>query len=741
MIKDGNYQFANYEDYVDKFVEVFTKFYGEQYRDKIKYRLDRVRYVPYYSLDYVSSYYVMLMSKYKDDLVKAFEQVSGVKATPEIADILWDAEDHASPLYTGLIDGEYLEKNYSFFKDDGRKAMLECREKAYKAFGLENDKDKFVKLAYYGKCYTKARKMVEEMHPCDVFTDVRKVTTNEDLMLKNFLNKVSHLYMNLSEHDRAIIHNEDFDMIDAEMLDCKYLLFHIDIHNAGYLQAFGSEAIKTIEDKKADIDTRIDLLKKRVKFYVFKADTLDILKFVTPEEVFGMGEVKDKADFIMRLANESDRLSAVYGEEELDPRLVDTIEVLRQEYSSLTEYGCLYNKNITRQYASGVHEPDKYSYITHMYNPNNKVDAVFNDVFMKEDDIYSPKGLNANFIHELGHVLSNLEGLLNEKEDRAIRRIGLSTAVASVNGNNQVENILYRDRSMDLEENINERLKKELVKIYEEMYPGDYMYKESDIVLPEREEMMPVYYDLWNLLTEDFYNYFKENIKKHRIDPDYNMYFEHAEYPATALEAIKAFVKDNYKKYKNPIDFSQSGVVDYRKVRELGVVVEAFRNNIATVLCESEFPLEKVEDFESEEFKALPKYLQNSIIDAYGKASLLFVDMRQDLSLLGRTPQDDIDRYDRYVNALKTGSEKQSEESATNVTVSQEPRTSNSAKTIIDNITQKVKKSTGKKQKSKKQKSKKQDNITKIKDVLKKAKEQVKKVTSKQQSQDDEMDK
>lgn len=648
MIKDGNYVFSDYKGYKDKFVNLFARFYGEEYRDIIQHRLDHATYVPYYSLDFISAYYIDLLYRYRDDLIKSFSQVSGLKkVTPEMADFIL-SEDRESRLYTGLVEGESLEKYYGYFQDSGREEMLKCREDGYKLFGLENDPDKFAKLQFYGKCYLKARKMVEDMHPCDVFSDMRRVTINEDLMLKHFLNQIDHKLIPLTARDRAIIHGENFDVLDVETLDCKNMLFHIDLRNPGYINAFTTESVKTIENSRADIKTRIDLLKRRVKYYVMKHGSTDILKCVTPEELFGRVEVANEIDFINRLVYESEGLSATMGGLEIDCKICDEIERLRKEYYDLTQYGCKYNQNIIKQYNGEYHDPTQHSYITHMYNIRRDPNRIRSDIFMLEDEVYAPKALNANFIHELGHVLTNHEYVVNVKGNRATKRMGIRTSMAGLTPSGKLDQKYYDEIvSMDLEENVNERLKVELEKLWEEMYPGDYMFKESDFILPDREDEMFVFYSFWNFLCDDFYTYFKENIKRHRIDPDYDMFFQHADLPATVLEAIRCYIKDSSKKHKKPLDFSPTGVVDYRLVRKLGRVVNEYRNVVSGALEDCDFPVEKVIDIGSEEFKKLPAYAQEKSIQLYREANMIFFDMLQDLELLGRKPMDDIERFER----------------------------------------------------------------------------------------------
>ena len=221
MIKDGNYYYLNFDEHKEKFIDVFTEYYGSEFAETIRNRINSITYVPFMKFDYVSSYYGKLMDKYKDEIIAEFKKISGHDVKKEDEDLIW--KDGGSSIFASEIDGHNLENCDFLF--EVKNEYLTIRDKVITALGLDKSADLVEQFKCEARNLKKALAEVEKRHPCQVFNDLERGIRNRNDSLQKFLVNVNKYFLNLSEHDIELINSPDFDTYDREDLNSKYLMF------------------------------------------------------------------------------------------------------------------------------------------------------------------------------------------------------------------------------------------------------------------------------------------------------------------------------------------------------------------------------------------------------------------------------------------------------------------------------------------------------------------------------------
>lgn len=638
MIKNGNYVYFDFDANKDKFKDVFTQVYGEKYRDAISRRLDTVQYIPYIEPTVVYEYYNQILNSHKDEIFGAFKKFMGLKSiSKDMAELLWSEKDLESPLVKCISEGENL-ANFPNQVDDeiNKKEMLRNRNKAYKVFGLTG-KNKLEKLQDIVRLLDKSMTLIGERHKCDVVRDIKRYQENKATSLQMYLTKLSKTGFPFTDKDREILAKPDIDFVDVHNLDCNRVLFNRNVGNPGLIYFFRSE-MDEILHKSEDVPSIEEILNGRMMYFLLNDPNLPKeFEYVTANEVFGKTKPVERIEYLNRLSRELVLIADNHPEYVLPSMLADEVEEYRNAYADGIYSGCKFAKNINKDYQANVHDPFESQWVTHLEHDNNIMGSPVNYIFFNESGNISAEGLLGNMIHELDHVVRRSETYLDKTGNMAVTRIGINTTARYNMGDGTVsEPVIWDADVMQVEENINERLSRELRKAFMEKY--GCVYGESDIKFRDQKEMTCLY-DEWDFITEDFFNHFKDAIIRHPLDQDYDMYFRNQNSPVTRKEEIMNAIREKYRRTVTPHAFSETGVVDFKKVAQIGELVRLFQKEVLPVFYDYNVDLS---DFQtrSGNFKTLPLDTRDFIDAIEEQTKAVYESMLADENAVAKYQQD-----------------------------------------------------------------------------------------------------
>lgn len=582
MIKNGNYEYFDFEAHKDKFKEVFVKVYGEKFRDVISNRLDTVQYIPYIEPTVVYEYYNQILNNHKDEIFGAFKKFMGLKTiSKEMADLLWSETTLESPLVRCISEGENLADYPNYASDEkDKKEMLKNRNKAYKLFGLTG-KNKLEKLQNIVRLLDKSMTLVGERHKCDVVRDIKRYQENKATSLQMYLTKLSKNGFPFTDKDREILAKPDIDFVDVHNLDCNRVLFDRNVGNPGLIYFFRSEANEVLQ-KGENVPQIEQILQYRMMYYLLNEPEIEKeFEYVTKDEVLGKVQPIERIEYLNRLGRELSIIQQKYPDYTISPELADSVEQYRQVYADGIYSGCKFAKNINKDYQRTVHDPFESEWVTYLEHDKDMMGAPVNYIFFNESGNKTPESLLGNLLHELNHVIRRSDSYLDKSGTMAITRIGIHTTARYNMGDGTVSDTVVWDPDiMQVEENINERISRVLKKVFMNKY--GCVYGDSDIKYRNQEEMTCLY-DEWDFITEFFYKHFKKSIYEHPLNSDFDMYFRYQNPPVTSKEAIVNSIKEKYRRTVTPNAFSETGKVDSKKVSQLGELVKVFREDVLPV--------------------------------------------------------------------------------------------------------------------------------------------------------------
>lgn len=612
MIEKGNYDFFDYDAHKGQFVEAFARVYGEEHRNEISRRLDTVQYIPYIEPTVVYEYYNQLINMHSDELIHEFKKLMGLKRVPrEMAEIIWSEEKLDSPLVFSIVFGTNLDdmSQFASMKDDLDDAR-DIREKAYKLFGLDGE-DKFERLKDIVRVLNRAMTIVGNRYPCDVVKDIRRYQENKVTALQMFLTKLNKSGFPFTQKDMDILAKPDIDFVDITGLDCNMILFNRNVGNPGLAYWFTSENQSKCVNGASPEEIE-EILKGRLQYWALNLDEgANAFKYVSAEEIMGKAKPRDVMDFIRRMEREVNELASTYQEEfNFTCELADGIEQYRKAYADGLYSGCKFVKNINRDYQDNVHDPFKSQWVTYMDNVQDAFGNPVNYIFFNESGNMTPKGLLGNLIHELGHVIRRSDPMYDEENGLDIERIGIHTTAKQLNDGKVGDYVIWDDQIMQLEENINERIRREVEKEFEELY--GIVMQDSDIPYLEQKEMACLY-DYWDFITEDFYNHFKDAILEHPLNLDFDMYYQYQNPPVSNKEAYTNLIKEKIRRFLTPNAFSSTGCVDRMKVSQLGNMIAYFQTQILPILEDHDVNLEEFKNQTGDTWRTLSLDVKDDI--------------------------------------------------------------------------------------------------------------------------------
>ncbi len=621
---DGNYEFLDFDKEKPKFIETFVKFYGEKYRDIITQRINKIEYVPYLDRDFVSGYYGKTLTDKRDELVSLFCLLGAFPHNPEMDDLIWDSENGGSNIIYALTGGADLAKRRTLIDADTRKKILDIRDKISDAFHMSKEPvQQYQDIRRLYTIYRRAVARLSKDNPCDIIQDAQRFYANCARMTKLFYQTIrTNQCFQFTPRDIATINKSDFANGDLLGMDSYGMLYTGTLDTPGLVEYFTSEnygKIASINQSSTVSPEVLELLFGQLKgAYIMGAKP----KYLTIDEIQAPGITFDQAN-IIKVLNEYNYQLKNYPSNFIDKDSADDIENTREIFASQLSSGCKFRSRLDKDLKSVWTHADNGDLQFCMYptyqgqNPNKPNTTIF----FNESEYYDNDVLLGNLIHEINHCVTHGRATKVVKNYSPVVKKG---ALGAVNkflhfilrdrpkdgmGRAIVQQGLHYDKYMmkngrilggktythpgmaDLEENINERLAQEISALYLHKYVSPFrdsaLYDEKSIA-EEKEDIFQCQYELWDFITEDFYNSLYKAIKSVKINHAVPFYFGAGKLPENKTDRIMNFIKDKYERHLNPNGFKKSGLVDYQKVEKLGDLIASFKENILPLLKISE---------------------------------------------------------------------------------------------------------------------------------------------------------
>lgn len=627
MIKDGNYYFLDFDKHREKFIETFVKFYGERHRDIITQKINNVSYNPFISDDYLYDYYGSFIGQHNEEIAKAFLKSEGIdNPSDDLINFVFNKEG-ISQLIVALVYGENCLNKPNKYSTIQREEIEKIQKRIGKEFGIKPiTYDDCRKL--YNRFHVFLNKYRQE-HPCDVFNDINKLKENKNRLLQDYLKEISKGYVNLSVKDQELLDKPNFDTIDIFNLDCSDIFFKDSICSPGYISAFTTDRLKS---KNSSIYNQISFYRDRLAYYAsIMTNAKDVFDFVTLDEILRGEQITNEQEFLKRLKYQTEIIELSYPSIVFSTETADEIENYRNFYVNSIYNGCKFIKNVNKRIRGHIHtdyrdeEHDYYALLA--YDKDDKNSPV-SDIVFNESEYYPVGDILGNLIHEINHIVSHHEALPTKERNIVKLRTGIKRNYNQIlpDGKTLGNEVGFETSTGKLEENINERLRKELDEIFCSLYENPF--QESDITLKDRERFFAVY-DYYNFLTEKFYNKFKRFIKEHRINADFDMYFKEDIIPTSNFKVKLSKLESYLKKKLMPEEYGKRGVVDREKVETLGQLINIFDTEVFPKVQEYDI---NIFDFlqKSNDYKKLPITTRIQLIDLEQKADELFDIMIED---------------------------------------------------------------------------------------------------------------
>lgn len=589
MIKNGNYEWFDFEGNKEKILDILISDYGQQHDKTIRERMDKVRYVPYVSYDYVSTYANARFDDYKDEIVDNFKKLSHRDTlTPEQLEVVWG--ENGTQLFTANMYGGNLTTNPLL--GESRKSVMETREKVCKAFDLSLEDESTVDaLAKEARTLKEAIDIMMKNNPCDVFVDLNRVIRSKAWNLQSFLNRINkaNLYQ-FSDKDKEIIKSSEFDAYSAENLDCKHILYGTHIGEPGLVYYFTSECDEKLETQL--VEDYIKVLTGRIKYFILH-NGMDSLKHITEDEILKKVEIEDKVDYSTRLVYEYQHQVELSPHLHISSEEADSIESTRKFHESTLYDGCKFVKNIQEsQNGGGIHNPDGDSnWCTTMEYVDDNIALPINYLYFNENQFYTGKTLTGNMLHECGHAISNGHVLPSKRSEEIYTRYGLTGYRSEIDESGVIIGHVtppasYEEDGMLLiEENFNERLAKGNLDRYLQKY--GLMFEDSEYDIGTDEEM-DCQYDYWNFLTERLWEDHRKDYKQFRVTEGANIFYDVDDGvpPLGKAETTKNAIKYIIQKHLTPDKVQSQGTMSFRLTQELSRLILQFRTDVVPTLEE-----------------------------------------------------------------------------------------------------------------------------------------------------------
>ena len=561
-IINGNYTFLDLKDIKGNIIDTFTGYFGEEYRETIKNRLDRVLFAPYHSLDYINEYYLEHINRYSSEIYYRTIENLGIKSTPEIERILRS--------YGAIRDNELRDVVFydnSLVGTVHRKINEETLRPVADAFGintgsLERDRAELVRIY---KTFLSTIREVENENECDVFYDTQVIHWNNIDFVKRLVSKAKKLGIQVSENDEQMLTRNDLEMCDLLDLDCFGSLFMDSVSYPGSISYFSSARQKELEETP----NSNYIIQHRLQ-YLFKNGAMPV--YFTKEEI-------ESDDFLFsQNAGDEERLLKEYyfqlvACKNIIPscKAVDNLEAYREELRKSMAHNTRINHTLQRIGLTIGKNTNEF-FASNRY-PGGKEKNQIVAIGMNFDPIYDDASFLEVLMHELDHAIS----FYNHRklsQDKVLKTRGVAVSRLKVIDGEVREEIF--DHELDnLEEYCNQMQTKELVDLYTKMYGIPYI-PSSDLSVGKKNNTFSSLYENFGFLASGFYEMFLPELKKSKVEniPLFYDYTPHTEKKAPG--SIVSLVKERINRAISPRNTS-NGKIDYAAVVELARIITEYR--------------------------------------------------------------------------------------------------------------------------------------------------------------------
>lgn len=507
MIVDGNYKFLDFEKVKPRLINIFCKFYGEEYRNEIKNKLDAVKYNGFHVFSEVVEYYNEYIQKFKKEIIEQFFIELGVTYDDHLVKELFPNEDDflANIILVACEGGEDIDDSYS---ENVRKNILESREKLKNIFNLGEDKI-YHKIKKLKKALYSAVDYVESNHDCDVFRDVRSIRESKRNVFKKYLCELCDLGFNLKITDGIMAGSEDFDDSNFYDLDSYPIYFGNEYLDEGiaYYFTYDLEEDATFSEKFDFIYSRLMFLEySGVEFKYIDGDIDDVEKDYSGLELLEKEYDYQKKHFTHLntfVCEDEEEWKKDWKKGFFMPKyMAESLEYTREEYQNKIFSKCKHFEFYKKyKFNIGIDGSTTFHF------DKDKGMAPYFNVFINES-VPDYDYILSTLIHELNHVLGFYPVMITDNSIECKEGVSMISFEYLNKVDEEKERWDYDEDAYleEVQENILERLAKEMFDLYIKEYENPYIGDRD-------KKKVECEYAIFDFITEDLY---KKNQKLFR---------------------------------------------------------------------------------------------------------------------------------------------------------------------------------------------------------------------------------
>lgn len=637
MIINGNYNYLNFNEIKDNLIETFVQYYGEEYRNSIIEKINALNLYPYYSLDYVEEYYDRYLLKFKDEIFDEFFKKLNIERNESLEKLLIKKDEFLKDNIINIAN--LCNSDMSFYGEESKKIIKRAQNKVTKAFNLSSNENTNKKeIQYLQKKLLESIKDIEKKYPCQVFEDIETIDKNKINSIKEYLEILKNeIGYRVDEQDLKKLEDKKFGIEDLYTLKSDYILFNFDLSVAGKIESFSSDANEIIlkGDKYEKLGIILDRLiyvkSNGTKMKYFDNQSLSQLKYrelTEEEENLILSEYeyqKSNYENIKNspLINVSEKNLKKYCKKGqfVPTHIADQIKSVRLLLNNKSLNNCNFNYNLYNHNMLG----DLENYAINWYKDNYILKPT-SEIFIKDEGRIIDKHFLMIIIHEINHAISHgmpikiTNNFAEEKENVDIIKYRKNDKLEII-GNEFESNLTL------LAENINQRQSRELF----DLYTKNYKFKQNkrDGVMPKAKKFK-ISYEYYNILTKEFFELLKDNLKLQNIDPTYNIFFDH-NYTNSKVGNILNFVKEKFNRTFNKDNYFRSdGIVDFKNACDLNKLIEQFEEFITPHIYNANLSVEQAQN-EDEIYAVLDNESQLIFYNIMNKKNKIIEKIKQDL--------------------------------------------------------------------------------------------------------------
>lgn len=528
-IIEGNYRYFDIDSIKENLLNVFSEYYGEEYRSFIESKFNACDIKLFHSFDFVRKEYDKFIKKYEDEILNIFYKRTNIHKTDRINQWFEFNQNQythnmLSDLFNIYVYGRYYPKDINDeellkeFKEDFNCSNLDDNEIIEKIIKLKKDFEDSIQEFF-------------KNNPCDVFDDYNRENKNivhnsQELLKFCFEQNL----IKFTAKDLFEIYGKRLTEIDLATMDCYGRVFFENLTVPGLIGSFDSNSEQVLQDDNEYHATYIYL--SRIRYLYLSGAKL---KYIKEEDLF-KSELEEREDYIELINKEYGYQCKNNSQYLVDTETADRIENMRKG---------LINKRYQnlKCYPQGEffdYETDKMTRFNYFHvnkELNNNLYENDSRIYMNADDNEKDKN-NKWFlialIHELNHNLGSLK-ISKVGKNKYFRHNGLTSTKLFANRNNQVFGRFEAEQNTMSEEYVNQKQAEEMYEIYIKHYEvPNFLNIESDI-----NEYASTYNDFEPILG-DFYRAYREELKKSKVH-DGNL-FDNLDYPENKKEIISNFI-------------------------------------------------------------------------------------------------------------------------------------------------------------------------------------------------------